>query len=106
MKLLAYILALCFLVFTVVQADDFSILFYQKPNFKIDEGVISGSVSPGGGGGAKSGNMSVGSFKTQSFLQVTLYEGKYYQGQSHVYVGSQKKISPPLHVGSVKWKHL
>lgn len=106
MKLLTYILALCLFIFAVVQAEDFTIRFYRQPNYQVYEGIISGSVAPGGGAGAKKGNMTVGSFETESFLQVTLYEEPYYKGQSHVYVGSQSSISPAVHVGSVKWKYL
>ncbi|KAG2194646.1 uncharacterized protein EV154DRAFT_148526 [Mucor mucedo] len=106
MKLLYCILCLFIISVYAQDGDSFQILFYQKPNYKVDAGIISGSVAVGGGAGAKSGNMSVGSFKTESFLQVTLYTEKYYQGQTYVYKGSQKKISPAVHVGSVKWKHL
>lgn len=105
MKSLYLILSLACL-FTLVFADDFSIQFFKKPNYKVEAGYIGGSVDVGGGGGAKKGNMTVESFKTQSWLQVTLYEEPYYTGASHVYKGSQKKIVPAVHVGSVKWKHL
>ena len=88
------------------EGDDFCINFYKNPSYKIEAGVICGSVSAGGGGGTKNGNIDVGSFKAPSFLQVTLYEKPFYQGASHVYKGNQKKISPAVHVGSVKWKHL
>lgn len=106
MKVLYFIF--CFFVFCIQaqNGDDFTIQFYKKPNYKKDAGIISGSITPGGGAGTKSGNMSVGSFTAESFLQVTLYTEKYYQGKSYVYKGSQKKISPAVHVGSVKWKHL
>ncbi|GAA5804453.1 hypothetical protein HPULCUR_009946 [Helicostylum pulchrum] len=112
MKLFYFILSLCLFAFAVTQAqeetdpDGFTIQFYKYPNYVTEEGIISGSVSVGGGGGAKSGNMSVGSFTANSFLQVTLFSEKYYKGKKHVYVGSKKNIKPALHVGSVKWKRL
>lgn len=112
MKLFYLILSLCLFAFAVTQAqeevdpDNFTILFYKYPKYVTEAGVIGGSVSVGGGGGAKSGNMSVGSFTANSFLQVTLFSEKFFKGVQHVYVGSQKKIKPALHVGSVKWKRL
>jgi hypothetical protein len=108
MKFIYYILVVCLFAFAVQaqNGDSFCIDFFKFKNYKTEAGVICGNVSPNEGAGAKSGNMSVASFKTPSFLQVTLYEEKYYQGKSHVYKGSQKKISPAVHVGSVKWKHL
>ncbi|KAI8059828.1 hypothetical protein BDF21DRAFT_429835 [Thamnidium elegans] len=112
MKLLYLILSLCLFAFATTQAqeevdpDDFTIQFYKYPNYDTEAGIIGGSVSVGGGGGAKSGNMSVGSFTATSFLQVTLFTKKYYKGKSHVYIGSQEEIKPALHVGSVKWKRL
>lgn len=105
MKLLYYILVVCLFAFAA-QAEDFCINFYKNKNYKVEAGVICGEVDPGTGAGAKSGNMSVASFKAPSFLQVTLYEEKYYEGEPHVYKGSQKNISPAVHVGSVKWKYL
>lgn len=106
MKLLYCILSFFVLCIYAQDGDSFTIQFYKKANYKEDAGIISGSVAVGGGGGAKSGNMSVGSFTAEEFLQVTLYTEKYYQGKNYVYKGSQKKISPAVHVGSVKWKHL
>jgi hypothetical protein len=111
MKIILSILALCLLLLSVQAQDEpshsFCINFYKKKNYKEDAGVICGSISEGGSAGSPRGNMTVGSFKTNSFLQVTLFEGRFFSGQSHVYSkGSQKNISPPIHVGSVKYKHI
>ncbi|KAL7318053.1 hypothetical protein PS15m_004326 [Mucor circinelloides] len=107
MKLLYFILiALICALAHAQEGDSFEITFYKQPNYKNQNGIISGSVLPGGGAGTKKGNITVASFKAPSWLQVTLFEDSYYRGKSHVYKGSQKKISPPVAVRSVKWKHL
>jgi hypothetical protein len=107
MKLLYFILIalICTLVYAQ-DGDSFEIIFYKHPNYKQENGVISGSVAPGEGAGTPRGNITVASFKAPSWLQVILFEGPYWSGKSHVYDGSQKKISPPFALRSVKWKHL
>ncbi|KAI8092205.1 uncharacterized protein B0P05DRAFT_525259, partial [Gilbertella persicaria] len=90
MKSFYFLLTVFFLILCAC-ADDFTIEFYKKPNYKQEAGIVSGEVSPGGSAGAKNGNMEVASFKTESFLQVTLYEKPYYKGKSHTYKGSQKR---------------
>jgi hypothetical protein len=89
------------------EGDSFEIDFYGKHNYKGKTvGTISGNVAPDSGAGTPRGNITVSSFKTADWLQVTLYTGPYWSGSKKVFVGSQKKISPPFKVRSVKWKHL
>ncbi|KAL9551954.1 hypothetical protein MBANPS3_004004 [Mucor bainieri] len=95
MKLLYFILIalICALVHAQ-DGDSFEITFYKQPNYKNQNGVIAGSVQPGA------------SFKAPTWLQVTVFEDVDFGGASHVYKGPQKKISPPVTLRSVKWKHL
>lgn len=107
MKLLYFILIALFCALVHAQdGDSFKITFYKLPNYKQENGMISGSVAPGKGAGTPRGNITVASFKAPSWLQVTLFEGPYWSGKSHTYEGPQKKISPPFALRSVKWKHL
>ncbi|CAO3692995.1 unnamed protein product [Rhizopus stolonifer] len=109
MKLIYFVFALLLLDLIHAAPSDnnaFSIVFYEKPKFKQENGVISGSIAPGGGAGTKKGNITVASFKTQSWLQITLFEGVYWSGKSRTFTGSQKEINPTFHIGSVKWKNL
>lgn len=86
--------------------DDFDIIFYGKPYYEDQVGEIHGSVAPGEGAGSKRGNMTVASYETQKWLQVTLYDDYYYRGNHVTFLGPRKNIKPPFHVRSVKWKSL
>ncbi|KAI9363207.1 hypothetical protein BD770DRAFT_440425 [Pilaira anomala] len=111
MKIFYIILSLCLLVTTAIEAQDseydpFTIQFFTRPHFKKEIGIISGSVAKGESAGARRGNMSVASFKADSFLQVTLYTQIDFGGKKYTYTGSKDNIKPPVQVRSVKWKHL
>ncbi|CEP15111.1 hypothetical protein [Parasitella parasitica] len=107
MKLLYFILiALVCALVHAQDGDSFQIDFYALPNYMEHNGEISGSVKPGEGAGTPRGNITVASFQAPTWLQVTLFESHYWGGKSYVYKGPQKKISPPVAVRSVKWKHL
>jgi hypothetical protein len=104
------ILLACLFAFVKAQSDNgdsFCITFYRYPHNEQENGVICGNVSPGGSAGSpKRGNITIGSFEAPDWLQVTIFEDYYYRGKSHVYVGSQKDLSPVYTLHSVKWKHL
>ncbi|KAF1804206.1 hypothetical protein V8B55DRAFT_1448224 [Mucor lusitanicus] len=107
MKLLYFILiALICALAHAQDGDSFEITFYKQANYKHQNGVIAGSVAPGGSAGSRRGNLTVASFKAPTWLQVTIFEDIDFGGASHVYKGPQKKISPPVTLRSVKWKHL
>lgn len=107
MKLLYFMLIALICAFAHAQeGDSFSITFYKQPNYKNQNGIIAGSIQPGGSAGSRKGNLTVASFKTPTWLQVTVFEDINYGGKFHVYHGPQKKISPPVALRSVKWKHL
>lgn len=91
----------------IPEREKFCIYFYKQPNYRTQAGFICGSLGgPGDHAARPSANMPVvQSLKAPNWLQVTLYNGKGFSGESKMFLGNKQSISPGFNVQSFKFLH-
>jgi hypothetical protein len=91
----------------IPKEEDFCIHFYKQPNYRTQAGFICGSLKGQGDHAARpSADMPlVQSLKAPNWLQVTLYNGKGFSGDSQTFLGNKQVISPGFNVQSFKFLH-
>jgi hypothetical protein len=85
--------------------DDFCVYFYKQPNQEEEAGFICGELGAGEHVGRPNSNIPVvASLTAPDWMEIVLYNEKYYKGTEHVGQGNQA-ITPAFNVQSFKLFH-